>query len=36
MIAKNKMFILLMGKSLMGGNPEDTIYRMAAEGILLL
>lgn len=35
MIAKNKMFILLMGKSLMGGNPEDTIYRMAAEGILL-
>lgn len=35
MIAKNKMFILMMGKSLLGSNPEDTIYRMAAEGILM-
>ena len=35
MIAKNKMFVLMMGKSLLGSNPEETIYRMAAEGVLL-
>lgn len=36
-IAKNKMLILLIAKSLLGGtngNEEDTIYRMAAGGIL--
>lgn len=34
-IAKNKMLILIMGKSLLGNNPDDTIYRMAADGTLL-
>lgn len=35
MIAKNKMFVLVMAKSLLGSNKEETIYRMAAEGVLL-
>lgn len=37
-IAKNKMLLLLMPQSLIGGdeNAEDFIYKMAAEGILLV
>ena len=35
MIAKNKMFILLVAKSLLGNDAEETIYRMAAEGVLM-
>lgn len=33
-IAKNKMFILVAAKSLFGEDAEETIYNMAAEGIL--
>ena len=33
-IAKNKMNILIMAKSLLGKYPEETIYRMAADGVL--
>lgn len=33
-IAKNKMNILIMAKSLLGKYPEDTIYKMAADGVL--
>ena len=32
-IAKNKLNILLMAKSLLGEVPEDTIYKMAADGV---
>lgn len=35
-MAKNKMLILMLPKSLIGDNPEDTIYRMAADGTLLV
>lgn len=35
-IAKNKLNILLMAKSLLGEVPEDTIYKMAADGILYI
>lgn len=35
-MAKNKMLILMLPKSLMGDNAEDTIYRMAADGTLLV
>ena len=35
-IAKNKMLILVMPKSLVADNAEETIYRMAAEGTLLV
>ena len=33
-IAKNKMLILLLPKSLVENNAEDAIYRMAADGVL--
>lgn len=34
MIAKNKLFIMVVAKSLLGEDPDDTFYRMAADGIL--
>ena len=34
-IAKNKMLILLLPESLISENPEDKIYKMAADGVLL-
>lgn len=33
-IAKNKLFIMLMPESLLGSNEEDKIYKMAADGVL--
>lgn len=33
-IAKNKMLILLLPKSLVASETEDAIYRMAADGVL--
>ena len=33
-IAKNKMLIMLLPKSLVSNNTEDAIYRMAADGVL--
>ena len=35
-IAKNKMLILVIPKSLVTDNAEETVYRMAAEGTLLV
>lgn len=35
-IAKNKMLILLLPESLIAGDEEDKIYKMAADGILLI
>lgn len=35
-IAKNKLSILMLAKSLLGRVPEDTIYKMLADGILLV
>lgn len=35
-IAKNKMLILLMPQSLIQDDSEDKVYRMAADGILLV
>ena len=35
-IAKNKMNILLIAKSLLGKNSEETIYRMIADGVLYI
>ena len=35
-IAKNKMLILVIPKSLVIDNAEETVYRMAAEGTLLV
>lgn len=35
-IAKNKLSILMLAKSLLGKIPEDTIYKMLADGILLV
>ena len=35
-IAKNKLSILLIAKSLLGKIPEDTIYRMLADGVLYI
>ena len=35
-IAKNKMNILMMAKSLLGKKPDDTIYKMAADGVLYI
>ena len=35
-IAKNKMNILMMAKSLLGVKPDDTIYKMAADGVLYI
>lgn len=33
-IAKNKMLVLLIPQSLMAGDTEDKIYKMAADGVL--
>ena len=35
-IAKNKMLILLMPQSLIANDSEDKIYKMAADGVLLV
>ena len=35
-VAKNKMLILLMPESLIADNAEDKIYKMAADGVLLV
>ena len=35
-IAKNKMLILLLPASLIASNSEDKIYKMAADGVLLI
>lgn len=35
-IAKNKLNVLLIAKSLLGTKPEDTIYKMAADGVLYI
>lgn len=35
-IAKNKLNILMLAKSLLGKVPEDTIYKMLADGTLLI
>ena len=35
-IAKNKLLLLLMPESLIASNTEDKIYKMAADGILLV
>ena len=35
-IAKNKMLILLLPESLIAGAEEDKIYKMAADGVLLV
>ena len=35
-IAKNKLNILILAKSLLGKVPEDTIYKMIADGVLYI
>lgn len=35
-IAKNKMLVLLMPESLIASNTEDKIYKMAADGVLIV
>ena len=35
-IAKNKMLILLLPESLIASNTEDKIYKMAADGVLII
>lgn len=35
-IAKNKMLILLMPESLIASDAEDKLYKMAADGVLLI
>lgn len=35
-IAKNKLSILVIAKSLLGKVPEDTIYKMLADGVLYI
>lgn len=35
-IAKNKMNVLMIAKSLLGKKPAETIYRMAADGVLYI
>ena len=35
-IAKNKLNVLLIAKSLLGKYPEDTIYKMIADGVLYI
>ena len=35
-IAKNKMLILLLPESLINGDEEDKIYKMAADGVLIV
>ena len=33
-IAKNKLSVLMIAKSLLGKEPEETIYKMVADGVL--
>ena len=33
-IAKNKLSVLMIAKSLLGEEPEETIYKMVADGVL--
>lgn len=35
-IAKNKLNVLMIAKSLLGTKPEQTIYQMAADGVLYI
>lgn len=35
-IAKNKLSVLLIAKSLLGAKPEETIYKMVADGVLYI
>ena len=35
-IAKNKLSVLLIAKSLLGKKPEETIYKMLADGVLYI
>lgn len=35
-LAKNKLNILMIAKSLLGKAPEDTIYKMIADGVLYI
>lgn len=35
-LAKNKLNVLMMAKSLLGVKPEETIYKMLADGILYI
>lgn len=35
-VAREKLNVLMLAKSLLGKVPEDTIYRMAAEGVLYI
>ena len=35
-IARNKLSILMIAKSLLGKEPEDTIYKMLADGVLYI
>ena len=35
-IAKNKLSVLLMARSLLGKSPEDTLYKMLADGVLYI
>lgn len=35
-LAKNKLNILMIAKSLLGEKPEETIYRMIADGVLYI
>lgn len=35
-LAKNKLNILMMAKSLLGVKPEETIYKMLADGVLYI
>lgn len=35
-IAKNKLSVLLIARSLLGRVPEDTIYKMLADGVLYI
>lgn len=35
-VAKNKLSVLLIAKSLLGKVPDETIYRMAADGVLYI
>lgn len=35
-IAKNKLIILMIAKSLLGKVPEETIYKMLADGVLYI
>jgi hypothetical protein len=35
-IARNKLSVLMVAKSLLGKDPEDTIYKMLADGVLYI